>query len=204
MIGGELLTYVIHEKIRQSHEGVFRDLMMVSPPMDAHLIQDERIIRDAAKNTLTALECSDTTFHIEFRVGGPGSYIPIDVALRPGGGFICESTRCRSGIDLRLEHVFIQAMGMPRTLSVRRPDCAVAIGAFYWRRELGDVNFERLLQIKSTLAAAPELKAYHLLTEVTDSEYVRPDGGLSLCVAAQDSETAVREIRALAFSCGFS
>lgn len=198
-VDGQILICVVHLKVAQNARVVFQDRLMVTSTA-AHVE-----VAPVVQRVWTALGLGSGTFHMEFRVGPDGQILPIDIAARPGGGFIAESVKVVTGADLRVAHIFAQLDKLSAlSLTPSSPQAAVAaIGTFY-AIDRRAVDFERLHAIGTTLSTSHSLVAYQLISEVTNSRFHSPDGGLSLCVRADSASAAIQDIRDIAEKVGFA
>jgi biotin carboxylase len=202
---GALLAFTVGEKVRRQRDTVFRDRVIVFPPRDPVVNALEEQLRNTTLSVLRAIGSRDSVFHIEFRFDTNGRPIPIDVALRPGGGFVSEAVRATTGVDLRLLHILHSAgpPDAPRRLGAPGAVTgAAAIGAFY-RRQTTSFTAEDAGVVEAAVAARTDVIAYHLISELTRSEFVEPDAGLSLCVAAATPDAALTLLNSLVASWSF-
>ena len=205
LLAGSLVFHAVHEKVRQHESGVYQDRLMVTPPLEPELGTAHELIGQLCERALLALNCNSCVFHIEFRRSA-GEFIPIDVALRPGGGFLTEAIRVSTGIDLKLAHLLIatgNASCVERiTGSPRANVMSAAIGAFFLPAD-AQFNFDRVAEVGRVLGADSHLVAYDVCAELTNSELVASDAGISLCVKGGSPEDAINNIDRLATLAGF-
>lgn len=194
ILDGEVRTIVVSDKARQDGRRKFQDRLIVSPPSSTAVRALTTAIESCAHRVLQALSCETTVFHIEFRLSEAGEPVPIDVALRPGGGFIPELVRHRTGLDLRLAHAnlwlgrikAVQALA-GETFTPRR---AAAIGVAY-NAPAARPTLHDLARILSAANSEPALLAHHAVAELSTNTHATPDIGMSLAFAAETPDEAI-------------
>lgn len=199
-LDGSVVALALGEKIYQQEETRFADRMMVYPPVQSKLLKLHQHIREMTAVIVSALSAAASVFHIEFRVDDD-AIIPIDVALRPGGGLIPEAVQKQIGMDLRLCHVLCSAGDNEHLRRMADaavpPQTSVAIGAFY-----SDPDFPRgtecLQPLLSQLHSRTDLLRYHLTAEVTDMSTAEAGISLSLAIEADTPRRATSNLREFA------
>src|SRR5207247_1953807 len=101
---GDVILLVIQEKMKTAAFAPFFDQLMVAPPVSPSIFLRLPEIREVTHMVVSALGIQQSVLHLEFRLT-QRSCIPIDCAMRPGGGFIPHAVYQLSGVDLRLAHV---------------------------------------------------------------------------------------------------
>lgn len=197
VIDGEVASLSLCEKVKQERHVAYRDRLMVTPPLSASLAAAREQTAAIVQTAVAALGCLQSVFHIEFRFLDDGTPVPIDVALRPGGGLIVEAVRATSGLDLRLCHVAAMlgdSQSLNPIVQAARPSAsAVAIGAYYCRAEArpDTIAIERLVY---TLRKRPDVLAYHAFCELTDRHWAQPDLGVSIALEGKSAAKAIAAI----------
>ena len=114
------------------------------------------------------------------------------------------------GVDLRVIHALVQ-MGQVGAVEqylklYKRPRFGgVALGACYWdrRRSLAPASLPLLANYLDDEVRSGAL-AYHLLCELSSSDLVSPDAGLSLCVHGDTPTGALSRLDRIAHTLNFS
>lgn len=66
--------------------------------------KDADLVIQMTKRVLDLLKPPDGSFHCEFIIDNAGTPVFLEIAARPGGGFIVESIEAATGINLRVQH----------------------------------------------------------------------------------------------------
>jgi hypothetical protein len=128
---GEIDLLVVHEKRKTAAFAPFFDQIMVAPPVSPSIMVRLAEIREVTRIIVSALSIQQSVLHIEFRLTRE-SCIPIDCAIRPGGGFIPHAVYMLSGVDLRLAHVASHLIPLAWSESIGAPGVGgTCIGALY-------------------------------------------------------------------------
>jgi len=185
---GRVVVHVIHEKLHMTEFAPFFDKRMVAPPMSSELRDRLPEIAATTQHVVSALQLSHCVFHLEYRLTRDRC-IPIDCALRPGGGFIPHAIYVLTGIDLILAHIeshFTERreLGGKYQVSIEGATC---IGALYASPSVNPATFAHL-------AAALRHEENVLGVYVKQAPAVNPmftvDAGLSLGIVAKTPREA--------------
>lgn len=127
---GEVILLVVQEKMKTAAFAPFYDQLMVAPPVSPSIVLRLPEIREVTHRVVSALNIQHSVLHLEFRLTLQNC-IPIDCAMRPGGGFIPHAVYQLSGVDLRLAHVASHFAGLPDPSKVLDEASGTCIGALY-------------------------------------------------------------------------
>jgi hypothetical protein len=127
---GEVNLLVVQEKMITAAFAPFFDQLMVAPPVSPSIILRLPEIREVTHMVVSALGIQQSVLHLEFRLT-QRSCIPIDCAMRPGGGFIPHAVYQLSGVDLRLAHVASHVTDLAASRHAPTETGGTCIGALY-------------------------------------------------------------------------
>lgn len=204
----ELKMHAVHEKVRMSETYPIHDRLMVSPPV-RHIPKEE--VLQLLKALTAIVPIDNYTFHLEIRIDQEGRLIPIDLALRSGGGYISDAIHSRFNVDLRYYHL-LYSLDLNDRLekylnSIKNLNKFTAIGAFYNRSGKSQDSMANSLElIKSSKLIG--LLDFDIATNAfsvldTDSWLMKPDTGL-FTVSTKSSKGAIQKIDAVASQTGLS
>ncbi len=101
---GAVVHAIVHEKRTATDVHPFVDLVMVSPPLDPLIADNEPALRQTGGRLASALEIHDGVLHAELRLH-QGRWHVLDVGVRPGAGLVSHSVGALTGTDLQLMQV---------------------------------------------------------------------------------------------------
>lgn len=199
----------VFEKTTQVHTPPLQDLRMVSPANGQHRSEMAEVVRNSAALAVSSLKLGTSVFHVELRTRDDGATYPIDVGLRPGGGLICEGVLMTHGLDLRVIHALVQ-IGDEQIVNdylaqnLHECDGGVALGACYWDRRRTFNSSSPQLIVEQLLAEQRDGDIeYNMLCELSSSDLIAPDAGLSLCVHGRSSDLALSRLERIARTLNF-
>jgi len=186
---GEIALLVVHEKMKTASFAPFFDQIMVAPPVSPSIVTRLPEIREVTRMVVSALEIRQCVLHVEFRLTQQ-SCIPIDCAMRPGGGFIPHAVYQLSGIDLRLAHVasHLVPLSGPESRSALGAG-GTCIGALYATLFPSQQASARLLAL---LNGEPPVFALSAHEELIRNPLFTADATVSLGVRAWTSTEALQ------------
>jgi hypothetical protein len=185
---GEIALLVVHEKMKTASFAPFFDQLMVAPPVSPSIITRLPEIREVTRMVVSALEIQQGVLHVEFRLTQQ-SCIPIDCAMRPGGGFIPHAVYQLSGIDLRLAHVASHLFPLSDHEGRSAPGAGgTCIGALYATLFPSQLASAHLISLLSAEQAVFALSANE---ELIRNPLFTADAAVSLGVQASTSAEAL-------------
>lgn len=186
---GEIVLLVVHEKMKTAAFAPFFDQLMVAPPVTPLIVSRVPQIREVTNRVVSALEIAQGVLHVEFRLSQQDC-IPIDCAMRPGGGFIPHAVYQLSGTDLRLAHVAAHLIPLPDQEGRNAPGAGgTCIGALYANLFPSRQASARLI---SLLSAEQAVFAFSANEELVGNPLFTADAAVSLGVQASNSAEALR------------
>jgi hypothetical protein len=186
IVDGEVVLHVVHEKLHVTAFAPFFDKRMVAPPLSPDIYARQSQIAGTTRKLVSALQLTDGVFHLEYRLTEKHC-IPIDFALRPGGGFIPHAIYALTGVDLILAHVeshFDRGRMRIYPQDITRGTC---IGALYAAPEISGALFE---QLANDLRQQPGVLGLYIKRTPTVDPRFTVDAGLSLGVVASTPTAA--------------
>jgi ATP-grasp domain len=184
---GEVILLVVQEKMKTAAFAPFFDQQMVSPPVSPSIVRRLPEIREVTHRVVRALDIQQSVLHLEFRLT-QRSCIPIDCAMRPGGGFIPHAVYQLSGVDLRLAHVASHLADHPEARSAPDGAGGTCIGALY-------TTLIPSLEVRTRLVKALEGHSAIFALAASEEFIAEPqftaDATLSLGVRARTPESAL-------------
>lgn len=186
---GEIALLVVHEKRKTAAFAPFFDQIMVAPPVSPFIVSRLPEIREVTHMVVSALSIRQGVLHVEFRMTAQ-SVIPIDCALRPGGGFIPHAVFQLLGVDLRLAHVASHLFPLASPEIGSAPGVGgTCIGALYANHFPSPQASARFL---SFLSGEPSVFALSANEELIWNPMFTADAVVSLGVQASTSTEALR------------
>jgi hypothetical protein len=194
---GRVDLLVVHEKMKTAAYAPFFDQLMVAPPVFQPLAARLPEIQEVTQQVVSALDFQQGAVHLECRLTQERC-IPIDCALRPGGGYIPHAIYQLSGIDVRLAHVASHLAVLPEPRGGTGGPGGTCIGALYASLV---PTFEIRTRLVSDLEGHPAIFAIAASEEFIAEPQFTADASLSLGVRASTATEALtlfNEITALA------
>lgn len=185
---GQVEVLVVHEKLKTAAFAPFFDQLMVAPPVSLSIATRLQEIREVTQRTIDAVGFRQGAVHLECRLT-PQRCIPIDCALRPGGGYIPHAVYQLSGVDLRLAHVASHLAELPEPLGPVVGAGGTCIGALYTTHI---PSLEVRTRLVSAMAGHSAIFALAVSEEFITNPQFTADATLSLGVGAQTPADALR------------
>jgi hypothetical protein len=183
---GSLTSCTVFEKVEIESYPPFKATLMASQPLHPRLRGRQSEVEALMTRVAVSLGLESGLIHCELRASDQ-SFLVIDQALRPGGGFIPDAIKVLGAPDVRLLHVLdhLGITGSPTPTPIASAGRGAAIGL----AAVGNVEIETVRQI-----AVQELgpKLFVLddhLTVLNESNHV------ALGVRDESSEAATHELR---------
>jgi hypothetical protein len=186
--GGQVEVLVVHEKKKTAAYAPFYDQIMVAPPVSPTIASRMAEIREVTQQVIDALGFRQGAVHMECRLTRD-LCIPIDCALRPGGGYIPHAVYQLSGVDLRLAHVASHLADLPEPRGGTDGAGGTCIGALYTTLI---PSLEVRARLVSAMAGHPAIFALAASEAFIADPQFTADATLSLGVSAQTPEGALR------------
>jgi len=183
---GRVVFQVIHEKAQVREFAPFFDGRMVAPPVSPCVRDRLPQITATAQKVVDVLKLFNCVFHFEYRLTDTHC-IPIDCALRPGGGFIPHAIYVLSGIDLILAHIETHLVAHRTRTYPAQLAGGTCIGALYASPSIGAPQFAQLVEALERQESV--LAVYHKQAPPVNPMFT-VDAGLSLGIYAKTPEEA--------------
>lgn len=200
---GVCVSTVVHEKGTATDLPPYLDRIMTSPPTHPGIIDARPALDESLAALVAALELGRGVVHAELRLDD-GRWHVLDVAVRPGGGFVTHSVHARTGYDPHLLQL-LACLGLPfperATAAPRFPATAIAC---CYATDPAATDLARLNAFAAQLDTDPAVIGWHLSASSSRNVLFGPDAGLSIGVGAPAVHLARQKLAELTVAHGFS